>query len=97
MDGNLYGDGVDGAVLGNYNGTALQITPSGAFTTLYRFAPCKAAGPGLTRSGSGLTLRNDGNFYGVTPLNGGISTPYGLVGGYFQITPTGALTPIWHC
>jgi len=78
-DGNLYGTTLSGGIEGA--GTIYQITPSGAFTTLYSFS---ALNNGTNADGAypyaGLIQANDGNLYGTT-ARGGI----GGTGTIFQI------------
>jgi uncharacterized repeat protein (TIGR03803 family) len=60
------------------------VTTNGVLTTLVSFAGTNGANPAR-----GLTLGNDGNFYGTT--SGGGSARKGAV---FQISPTGVLTTL---
>jgi uncharacterized repeat protein (TIGR03803 family) len=93
-DGNFYGTTRDGGNLslnsGYGYGTVFKITTNGALTTLVSFALTNGYWPQ-----AGLSLGNDGNFYGTTTgggdtnLNGG----YGY-GSVFKITTTGVLTTL---
>jgi uncharacterized repeat protein (TIGR03803 family) len=65
-DGNFYGTTAEGVGSGSA-GTVFQVTTNGVLTTLAFFSPSNQAFPE-----AGLTLGNDGNFYGMTEL-GGIS------------------------
>jgi len=84
-DGNFYGTtfGISGSAA---NGTVFVITPSGSLTTLYTFTGANDGGKPL----GGLTLGNDGNFYGTTNSGGS-----GGGGTIFQISPAGVLTTIY--
>ena len=90
-DGNFYGTtpGGDGSAI---YGTVFQVTPAGAFTTLYRFTN----GSDGAYPSAGLVLGSDGNFYGTTGgylyVNPPYTTTYGSV---FKITPAGAFTPLY--
>src|SRR5580658_5995863 len=59
-DGNFYGTTISGGTNGGY-GTVFEVTPQGALTTLASFARTNGA-----NAQAGLTLGNDGNFYGTT-------------------------------
>jgi uncharacterized repeat protein (TIGR03803 family) len=87
-DGNFYG--VD-AGAGSASGSVFQITPAGAFTTLYTFS---AATGGVNTDGSKpygrLMQATDGNLYGTTWLGGA----YG-VGTVFRITTGGAFASLY--
>ena len=83
-DGNFYGTASGGGA--SAVGTVFRLTPGGTFTLLHSFQ-------NLSSDGSypnGLTLGNDGNFYGTT-YRGGPS----FGGTVFQITPSGALTLLY--
>jgi uncharacterized repeat protein (TIGR03803 family) len=83
VDGNFYGTTLQG---GTYNqGTVFEITPSGAFTTLYSFT----GGTDGAEPWGGLVQATNGNLYGTTQQGG----TYGD-GTVFQIAPTGPLTTI---
>jgi uncharacterized repeat protein (TIGR03803 family) len=64
-DSNFYGMAEDGGT--NNNGTVFQISPSGTYTTLYRFvgSPNDGANPY-----AGLVQGLDGSFYGTTEAGG---------------------------
>jgi uncharacterized repeat protein (TIGR03803 family) len=86
-DGNFYGTAVFGGAYGG--GTVFQITPGGAFTTLYSFC----AQPNCTDGANpeaGLVQAGNGDFYGTT-YDGGAQGD----GTVFRITPTGALTTLY--
>jgi len=69
-DGNFYGttygggSGYSDSLTGNY-GTVFKLTTNGTLTTLVSFAFTNGANPC-----AGLTLGNDGNFYGMTEIGG---------------------------
>jgi uncharacterized repeat protein (TIGR03803 family) len=65
-DGNFYGTTTEGIGSG-HAGTAFQVTTNGTLTTLVFFSAGNRAFPA-----AGLTLGNDGNFYGMT-VQGGIT------------------------
>ncbi len=96
-DGNLYGMTQGG---GSNNcpggcGTVFQITPSGAFSTIYTFCAAIACGDGSKPVGA-LVQGTDGELYG-TNSNGGNYDPlcgYSL-GTIFKLTTAGALTTIY--
>jgi uncharacterized repeat protein (TIGR03803 family) len=76
-DGNFYGTTESGGSSSSNNcGTVFKVTTNGTLTTLVVFNGGNGAFPG-----AGLTLGNDGNFYGTTQ--------YGTV---FKVTPNGTLT-----
>lgn len=80
-DGDLYGTTLYGGSAGL--GTAFRITTGGSLTTLYSFTAPTEAAP------NGLTLGQDGNFYGTT---------YGTYAAgceVFRMTPAGAVTAIY--
>ena len=85
-DGNFYGTTEQGGSYINYQilgyGTVFKVTPTGTLTSLISFGPYEY-------TGAGLTLGNDGNFYGAT-LRGG-SSSHGRI---FKMLPTGALTTL---
>ena len=86
-DGNLYGTTSRGGNTnlnnGNGYGTVFQVTTNGILTTLVSFN-----GTNGGSSPNGLTLGNDGNFYGTTAYGGSY---YGTV---FQVTTNGTLTTL---
>ncbi len=78
-DGNFYG--ITGKGGANNFGSVFKITPAGTLTTLYSFGNTNNfSGPTY-----GLTIGNDGNFYGTQVGGDGL-------GGIFKITPAGVLT-----
>ena len=86
-DGNFYGTTTGGGICNtgctSSGGTVFKITPTGALTTLYRFAGVNGARPQ-----AGLIHGSDGNFYGTT--SGGNGT-------CFKITSVGTLTTLRAC
>ena len=80
-DGNFYG--VTGKGGANNYGTVFKITPAGTLTILYSFPQTN---PFPTY---GLTVGNDGKFYGTT---GSPGSEGGYVGSVFNVTPAGVLT-----
>jgi uncharacterized repeat protein (TIGR03803 family) len=80
-DGNFYGTTLEGGSNGGF-GTVFEITPAGAFTSLYSFA---GTNDGANPWG-GLAPSTDGNLYGTT-ATGGLGN-YGTV---FELTTNGAL------
>ena len=88
-DGNFYGTTWNGGInfINGYldgDGTVFRMTPSGVLTTLVSFNNTNGAMPY-----AGLTLGNDGNFYGTTYYGG----TYGS-GTVFQMTTNGVLTTL---
>ncbi len=94
-NGNFYG--TTASEFGSGHGTAFEITPQGALTTLYTFCSLPKCADGSGPS-FGLTLAADGNFYGVT--SGGGRHKHGTI---FKMTPEGTLTTLYsscsraHC
>jgi uncharacterized repeat protein (TIGR03803 family) len=84
-DGNFYGTTTSGGTNGG-NGTVFKVTTNGALTSLVSFADTNGLDPQ-----AGLTLGNDGNFYGTT-VNGGTNGGFGTV---FRITTNGLLTSLY--
>ncbi len=82
--GNFYGTTYNGGSTSNY-GTVFELSSSGTLSILASFT-----GTNGEYSYAGLTLGNDGNYYGTT-ANGGGS---GNVGTVFKITPAGNLTTV---
>jgi uncharacterized repeat protein (TIGR03803 family) len=72
-DGNFYGT-TSGGGNGGY-GTIFQVTTNGMLVTLVSFA----GGTNGAIPYAGLTLGNDGNFYGTTLSGGGVFPGYGTV------------------
>ncbi|MGC2472771.1 MAG: choice-of-anchor tandem repeat GloVer-containing protein [Candidatus Sulfotelmatobacter sp.] len=91
-DGNFYGTTPTGGAnpcLAFGCGTVFKITPSGAFTTIYSFCPDQLSC--VDGETPGMLMRAaDGNLYGVATQGG----PLGG-GSVFQISLTGALTPLY--
>ena len=87
-DGNFYGTTEDSSALGGgYGlGTVFKVTTNGTLTKLVSFSNTNGANP------NGLTLGNDGNFYGTTGYGGSVSYGYGTV---FQVTTNGTLTRLY--
>jgi uncharacterized repeat protein (TIGR03803 family) len=107
INGNFYGTTVFGGANGNsicqvYGssiagcGTVFEITPAGRFATLYSFCSTANCGDGNAPL-AGLTLGNDGNFYGTT-YGGGIVNPNVCVtagcGTVFRISGSGQVTTL---
>ena len=88
-DGNFYGTATYG---GNANnGSIFKITPTGTVTGLYGF--CRTATPPCPQGANpraGLTLANDGNFYGTASSG---ATPDNA-GDIFEITPGRVFTDL---
>ena len=88
-DGNFYGVASSGGngewSDGNYNnyGTVFKVTTSGVLTTLVFFNLANGGTP------TGLTLGNDGNFYGTTAVGGDNDD-----GTIFKVTTNGVLTTL---
>ncbi len=87
-DGNFYGTTVGN---GSTNwGSVYEVTPTGAFTTLYSFCSLANCLDG-SQPYAGLVEGTDGNFYGTTAY-GGLHNNAGTV---FRITPSGTLTTLY--
>ena len=94
-DGSFYGTTWGG---GNTNlnsgfgvGTIFRVTTNGTLTTLYSFGGGSDGG----NSYAGLTLGDDGNFYGTTSGGGNTNLNNGLgVGTIFRVTTNGTLTTL---
>jgi uncharacterized repeat protein (TIGR03803 family) len=84
LDGNFYGT-TDNGETGDVYGTVFRISPGGKLTTLYKFTDYPEY-----PTESGLTLGNDGDFYGTTAF-GGINNS----GSIYQITPTGSFSTFY--
>ncbi len=91
-DGNFYGTTTqagDTNLNGGGFGAVFQVMTNGTLTTLVTFNGTNGAGPQ-----AGLTLGNDGNFYGTTVSGGsgvGNGDAYGTV---FQVTTNGTMTTL---
>jgi len=95
-DGNLYGTTPTGGVTSNvagYFGTIFEMTPQGAFTSLYlfgtEFGPNNGNDNGHWPQGN-LIQGADGNLYGTTQYGG---QPNG--GTVFRISTNGGLTTVY--
>ncbi|HLV81249.1 MAG TPA: choice-of-anchor tandem repeat GloVer-containing protein [Chthonomonadaceae bacterium] len=86
LDGNFYGTTWHGGT--NSTGTVFQVSPSGAFTILHQFSGSITSSDGAYPYG-GLTLGNDGGFYGTTFAGGA----YGK-GTIYRITSGGDFVPL---
>jgi uncharacterized repeat protein (TIGR03803 family) len=86
-NGNLYGTTVSGGA--NGSGTVYEITPAGAFTTLYSFCTQSGCADGQDPY-SALVQDTKGNFYGTTRLGGANG-----VGTVFKLAPGGVLTTLY--
>jgi uncharacterized repeat protein (TIGR03803 family) len=88
-DGNFYGTTQYGGA--NGTGTIFQLTPAGAFTSLYSFT-ASAAGSVTTNGAvpNALVPGSDGAFYGTTQQGGLINA-----GTFFKFTVTGGFTQIY--
>ena len=92
-DGNFYGTATFGG--GAFDGgVVFKISPTGTFTTLYKFCPTKSCVDGVFPV-SRLVQATDGNFYGTT-YYGGLGDCSGQgCGTVFKITPDGTFTSIY--
>ncbi len=94
-DGNFYGTTGEGGYtnLNYYSdpgfGTVFKVTTNGVLTTLAKFANTNGSYP------FGLTLGNDGNFYGTTAMGGTNDVTYGGDGTVFKVTTNGVLTSLF--
>ncbi len=102
-DGNFYGTTGRGGA--HDRGTIFRATTNGLLTTLYSFTG-GANRPGLAMTTAGLTLGEDGNFYGTTyylgdndqgmafkvTTNGSMTTLYSFSGGANGANPYASLT-----
>jgi uncharacterized repeat protein (TIGR03803 family) len=84
QDGNFYGTTTGGGTNGG-NGTVFRVTTNGVLTMLVSFNNTNGSDPQ-----AGLTLGNDGAFYGTT-VEGGTNGGYGTV---FKVTTNGLLTSL---
>ncbi|MGC2477677.1 MAG: choice-of-anchor tandem repeat GloVer-containing protein [Candidatus Sulfotelmatobacter sp.] len=94
VDGNFYGTTYYGGDVCGFSGcgTIFKVTTSGTLTTLYQF--CAQTGcPDGSRPLGTLVLATNGDFYGVTNENGGISCSGGC-GTIFKMTPEGTLSTL---
>jgi len=90
-NGSFYGTTSRGGT--GSGGTVFEITPTGHFSTVYRFCSLKNCADG---SGpvAGVIQGTDGNFYGTTSFGGHSGTlDFGTV---FKLTPTGTLTTLYE-
>ena len=92
-DGNLYGATAPRAV-GDLNGVIFKLTPSGAFTVLYRFQDGKGT------HATSLMQSADGNFYGTAAgdsSGGFFNHPPEMhnAGIVFRLTPAGQFTTLY--
>jgi uncharacterized repeat protein (TIGR03803 family) len=85
-NGDLYGVTPSGGA--HAGGTVFQISPAGAFSTLYSFCALSHCADG--GSPTGLIQGSDGNFYGTTASGGA----YGE-GTVFEITSSGTPTTLY--
>lgn len=102
-DGNLYGTtpsgGANPALGGFGGGSVFEVTPSGAFTTIYSFCSEEAPNTLNCLDGQGpnsLIQGSDGNFYGTTATGGLNYSPGGSSAGtVFEVTSAGTLTSLY--
>ncbi len=73
-------------------GTIFRISPSGTYTTLYRFVGHSTDG---TVPKAPLVQGSDGNFYGTTSQGGTGTTCPGGCGTVFRISPSGTYTSLY--
>jgi uncharacterized repeat protein (TIGR03803 family) len=89
-NGDLYGVTLSGGKtipqLPYGMGVVFELSLSGKYTVLHKFAYTDGASPQ-----AGLMLGHDGNFYGTTGQGG-----QGGGGTIFRMTPAGALTTLWN-
>jgi uncharacterized repeat protein (TIGR03803 family) len=83
LDGNLWGTTKEGGHTGCFNGcgTVFKITPDGTLTTVHFFS-----NQGSTYYPIGLTLANNGNFYGFAEGAGSSE--------FFELAPNGTFTAL---
>jgi uncharacterized repeat protein (TIGR03803 family) len=83
--------GPDGSLYGTTPGIVFRITTAGEETTLYSFPPASSVGY-VGDTSAGLTLANDGNFYGTTQGQGLGSDVSGAV---YRISPSGTESSVY--
>jgi uncharacterized repeat protein (TIGR03803 family) len=93
-DGNFYGTtqngGITNSAFPSGMGTVFKMTPQGELTTIIAFSFTNGANPT-----AGLSINNDGNFYGTTHHGGITNSTYTFgMGTVFQITTNGSLTKL---
>jgi uncharacterized repeat protein (TIGR03803 family) len=86
-DGNLYGTTYAGGAAGA--GTIFKLTPDGTLSTLHNFCSYLDCADGTAPLTASLLEASNGNFYGTTPMGGGLR-----VGTVFEITPDGDFTTL---
>lgn len=95
-DGTFYGTTISGGAYGD--GTVFTFSATGGLTTLYSFCAKTNCADGSFPF-IGLTLANDGNFYGTTAEGGNqnnlLCPPTYGCGTVFRITPSGQLTTLY--
>ena len=82
-DGNMYGGGAACGATGG--GAIYKISPAGVESVLFNFPS-----QWLNCGGAGLTLGNDGNFYGACESG----NPATGLGSIFRLTPAGVFTDL---
>jgi uncharacterized repeat protein (TIGR03803 family) len=85
-DGYLYGTAENGGIYGSDAGTVYKISTNGVFTVLHNFNGTNDGAVPI----AGVTLANDGNYYGTT-LEGGAYNE----GTVYEITPSGVFTTLY--
>ncbi len=91
-NGNFYGTTFYGGLHGQYGGTVYEISPQGAFTSLYSFC-AETAGTVCTDGQNpmgGLVQATNGYLYGTTTFGGATNS-----GTIFRIAPAGGLTKLY--
>jgi uncharacterized repeat protein (TIGR03803 family) len=93
-DGTFYGTTFYGGITNSTNpdgmGTVFKVTTNGTLTKLVSFAGANGANPI-----AGLTLGNDGTFYGTTYMGGITNDTYtDGVGTVFKVTTNGTMTTL---
>jgi uncharacterized repeat protein (TIGR03803 family) len=92
-DGNFYGTTLDcGTKVGDGDGIAYKITPSGRLTILHSF---NATGEWPR---TGLVQASDGNFYGTTPYGGNSNSSicHPTCGSAYRLTPSGKFSTLYE-